>query len=326
MSTRFSLFFPISVLALAISTTSQASTFSMPDDDIEKAISSTLFTKVDVDKDGKVSLDEIINFRMLEEKKRSEERADEMLAQCDKNKDGKIGGDELQKFSIDEYIPTEPTDPNDCRVPEEVLDMMDTNSDGFISRKEVIEGSMQHHRPPKKIADKLKKKQDERMKKYQKEQFERCDKDKNEYLTLREAASMNCMIYTEMFDARDKNTDSLISLEEMMADVKAPVYEGPEGEQPDMGDYEMPASVKLNMLLSTCDKNDNGKLELSETASKECEVEMSLFNASDHNSDGAIDYTETRRLGIKDTFDELDLNSDGWLDKKEFKGSRIRYM
>ncbi len=316
--------FPLLFLTLAISTVTHGSIYSPVDDDIEKVVSATLFAKVDTDKNNKVSLEEIYIFRTQEDRKRKEARADEMIAKCDKNKDGKVGGDELESFSMDDFDPSVHTDPNDCRVPSDILIMMDQDGDGFVTKKEVIDASMQRRRPPKRMQDKLDKKQAERMKKHQQEQFGRCDKDKDEFLTLREAASMHCNMYTEMFDTRDENGDSLISPEEMQADVKPPKFE-PSFGRPDI-EHNIPPSISLEMKLSTCDKNENDQLELTETASKECAVDLNFFNSVDHNSDGSIDFSETQRMHMKKTFDELDTNKDGWLDKKEFKGSRVRYM
>jgi len=326
--------FPLLFITLAMSATLHASgyyPYSPQDDDIEKAISATLFSKIDSNSDAKVSLDEIYIFRTEENRKRESARAEGIMTSCDTNKDGEIGGDELKEFSMDTFDPSTDGGDDDCRIPAEVIEMMDLDGNGSISKKEIIEGVSQRRRPPKKIRDKVeakqKKRNDERMKKFQREQFERCDNDKDEYLTLREAASMNCNMYTEMFDARDKNSDSLISEEEMLADVKPPIPSGLD-HSPNMRDFDpqLPPSVLLDMKMSTCDKNSNGKLELTETASKECEVDLSFFNLVDHNSDGAIDNSETSRMRMKQTFDEMDNDKDGYLDKKEFKGSRVRYM
>jgi Ca2+-binding EF-hand superfamily protein len=260
--------------------------------------------------------------------RRNEKRADEAMAKCDANKDGRISANEVEKVSYDE-IDFSKGKPDDCRVPAPVLENMDLNGDGIITRQEIITSADVSRRPPRRMRKVMKKQQQERMRKFQKKQFKRCDKDQSNYLTLREAASMKCNIYTEMFDARDKDGDQLISVEEMMADVKPPRFE-----VEDVADKKriieqerkMPPHISLQRKMFECDKNGNGKLDIAETASKECEVDLSYFNSVDANADKAIDSIELRRVRMKVQFDQLDKNKDSFLDKKEFIGSRIRYM
>jgi Ca2+-binding EF-hand superfamily protein len=332
---------PVIFLSLAVSTIAYADIYtSQQDNDIEAAISTTLFTKVDVDKDGKVTFDEIYNYRIKEDKKRDEAQAQELFTKCDKNKDGKVGASELKVISFESVDFGANGKPDECSVPKEVIEMMDENGDGFLTKKEVMAMTANRGRPPKKIRERIEKQAEKRREKYQKEQFKRCDKDNDNFLTLREAASMRCSFYTEKFDAQDKNGDELISLKEMMMDVEPIQFENdlvddggmaggiPDGSHLDARSVErqMPPLVKLQIRMSTCDKNDNGKLEMSETAGKKCSIDITFFNSVDHNGDSVIDDSEVNRVRMKQTFDELDSNHDGWLDKKEFKGSRIRYM
>jgi Ca2+-binding EF-hand superfamily protein len=222
-----------------------------------------------------------------------------------------------------------PQQDDDCRIPAPILEAMDVNGDGTITRQEIIESTSIHRRPPRRMRKGMKKREQKRMQKFQQEQFKRCDKDQNNYLTFREAASMKCNLYTEMFDARDKDGDQLISEEEMIADVKLPRFEEEDSEMNKrMVEVErkMPPHVSLRRKMFECDENENGKLELVETATKQCEIDLSFFNSVDLNADKAIDDSELRRVGMKSQFDQMDKNNDGTLDKKEFIGSRIRYM
>ena len=324
------------LLGLSISTSAFAimppPELSSEDNEIEAAISATLFTKIDTNKDKKVSFDEVFHYRTVDEKrrnkKRAEKSADEAMAKCDVNKDGEISGDEVEKISLADMDFSNPQQDNDCRIPAPILEAMDANGDGTITRQEIIESASIHRRPPRRIRKGMKKREQKRMQKFQKEQFKRCDKDQNNYLTFREAASMRCNIYTEMFDARDKDGDQLISEEEMMANVKPPRLEEDLKENKRMVEMErkMPPHVSLQRKMFECDENENGKLELAETATKKCEVDLSFFNSIDINADKAIDNNEARRIGMKSQFDQMDKNNDGTLDKKEFIGSRIRYM
>lgn len=321
--------FPVLFLTLSLTTAAYGTSYggSALDNDIEQAISTTLFDKIDIDKNNKVSFDEVYEFRIQSERKRNEKHANDFMTKCDKNKDGKVGEDELIKLSLDdrEMSHTQLTNNDgDCQAPIEILEIMDADGDGFITKEEVIDMAMHHRRPPRKTKKKMKERQEQRMRKHQQERFERCDTDKDQFLTLREAASMHCHIYTEMFDARDKDGDALISQQEMQEDVKPPEFDN----DSDPYDIErnMPPSALLQMKMSNCDKNENGKLELNETGDKGCEIDLPYFNSVDSNADGAIDYSEMKRMNMKQSFDEMDANNDGWLDKKEFKGSRIRYL
>ena len=319
-------FSPLLFFTLSLTTAAYGSGYgdAALDDDIEQAISKTLFDKIDTNKDSKISFDEVYEFRIQGERKRNEQHANDLMDRCDKNKDGKVGEDELVTVSLDNIDIRPMNNANDCQAPTEILEIMDADGDGFITREEVINIAMNHQRPPRRTKEKMKKRQEERMKKHQQEQFERCDTDGDQFLTLREAASMQCYMHTEMFDARDKDGDALISQKEMLAEVK-PTKFGIESSPYDIED-KMPPSALLQMKISTCDKNENGKLELSETGGKDCEIDLPYFNSVDSNADGAIDYSETKRMRMKQSFDEMDDNNDGWLDKSEFKGSRIRYL
>ncbi len=324
MKTSFSILFAM----LAMNTALHASSYAYElDDSYEKAISATMFNKVDTDKDGRVTFEEIYEFRTADERKRNKTQADDILRKCDKNKDGEIAKDELAEQTTYTYDPQAHIDPNYCPLNTETMEMVDIDEDGVISKKELMNMSSNQQRPSKKIRKKMKSRQDKQMQELQKEQFKRCDKDEDQFLTLREAASMNCNIYTEMFDTKDKDSDSLLSEKEMMASAEPPKFEGKLGNNGyEEYKYEMPPSTLLMMQMSTCDENDNNKLELIEMGGKECEVDLTFFNSVDENGDGAIDHTETKRMHMKQTFDELDANKDGWLDDKEFVGSRIRYM
>ncbi len=323
MKTSLSILFAM----LAMNTALHASMYAPPDDGYEKAISTTLFNKVDTDNDGKVTFEEIYEFRTADERKRNKTQADEILRKCDENKDGEIAKDELGEPITYTYDPRSLIDPNHCPFNTESMEMIDIDEDGVISKKELMDMPSNQQRPSKKIRKKMKTQQDKQMQELQKEQFKRCDKDEDQFLTLREAASMNCNIYTEIFDSKDKDSDSLLSEKEMMASAEPPKFEGmPDEGSQDHYKYEMPPATLLEMQMSTCDENDNNRLELIEMGGKECEVELTFFNSVDENGDGAIDHTETKRMHMKHTFDELDANKDGWLDDTEFVGSRIRYM
>ncbi len=320
------------IIMLGISSTSYAysSPYSPENDDIEKAISNTLFTQMDSNKDKKISFDEVFAYRIKEEKKQYESRANRMLKKCDKNKDGRISlKDEIFKLSFDDIpsFDTPPTEISECHVPEEVIEIFDSNNDGYISKDEFINSMVQEQgRPPKRIRKKQKERQEKRMIKQQTKQFKRCDKDNNQYLTLREAASMRCNIFTEMFDARDKDGDALISLQEMTATIDPLKFDRIYNEEPPTKQHKMPPLISLDIKISECDKNENGKLELSETTATNCEVDLNFFNTIDRNNDRAVDRQEIKQAQMKKGFDRLDKNKDGFLDKKEFKGSELRYL
>ena len=320
------------IIMLGISSTSYAysSPYSPANDDIEKAISNTLFTQMDNNKDKKISFDEVFAYRAKEEKKQYESRANRMLEKCDKNKDGRISlKDEIFKLSFDDIpsFDTPPTEISECHVPEEVIETLDLNNDNYITKDEFLNSMAQEQgRPPKRIRKKQKERQEKRMAKQQAKQFKLCDKDNNQYLTLREAASMRCNIFTEMFDARDKDGDALISLQEMTATINPLKFDRIYNEKLPTKQHKIPPLISLDIKISECDKNENGKLELSETTATNCEVDLNFFNTIDRNNDRAVDRQEIKQARMKKGFDRLDKNKDGFLDKKEFKGTELRYL
>ena len=320
------------IIMLGISSISYAdsSPYTPENSDIEKAISNTLFTQMDSNKDKKVSFDEVFAYRTKEEKRRYESRANRMIKECDKDKDGRVSlKNEIFKLSFDD-IPSFDTPPkkiSECHVPKEIIEIFDLNSDGYITKDEFLNSMIQEQgRPPKRIRKKQKERLEKRMIKQQEKQFKRCDKDNNQYLTLREAASMRCNIFTEMFDARDKDGDALISLQEMTAKIDPLQFDKLYNEKPPTKQHKMPPLISLEIKISECDKNENGKLELSETTTTNCEVDLSFFNTIDRNNDRAVDRQEMKQARMKKGFDRLDKNKDGFLDKKEFKGSELRYL
>ncbi len=315
--------FSIFTVSIAISFTASATSFIPPEDmEMDNLVSSVLFKKVDSNTDNKVSFEEVFQYRVAEEEKQALASANDFFKHCDKNNDGKVGGDELVKVNLESYMP-EIAD-GGCTAPTEILDMIDFNMDGFITREEIMTTTGRHSKPPPKIRKRLEAQQDKRKKEQELKRFERCDKSKDQYLSFREAASMDCGMYTEIFDLRDKDGDQLVSKEEMLLEIEEPTF--PVEPMPIENKSKMPPLAKLQGAFYQCDKNENGQLELSETVSKACEVDMVFFNSVDINADGAVDESEMEKKRMKQSFDKMDTDNNGYLNIKEFKGNQIRYL
>ncbi len=308
---------------VAISFTASATSF-IPTEDMEmdKVVSKVLFKKVDSNKDDKVSFEEVFQYRIEEDERQAVSSVNDFFKRCDKNNDGKVGGDELVKVNLETYMPEIADD--GCTAPVEMLDMVDFNMDGFITREEILSTAGRYGKPPPKMRKKLEAQQSKRKRKQELERFKGCDKSKDQFLSFREAASMECGMYTEIFDLRDKDGDQLISQEEMLLVIEEPAFPV----EP-MLIEDKSKMLPLDVLLGAfyrCDENENEKLELSETVSKSCEVDMVFFNSVDFNADGAVDEKEMNKKRMKQSFDKMDADNNGYLSIKEFKANQIRYL
>lgn len=331
------------ILALSLFTSPVFSTMYYEeeiDEDYEKILSKKLLKKIDTNKDKKVSFEELLSYKNKKAQQVLNSRIESLFKHCDKNKDDKIDPTEAIKAKPDDadyyHDYTLPSDskPQKCTFNTDRLTAYDNNEDGFLDRKEA--GDAVNFRPTKKA----KKQREERITKQQNAQlkniFKTCDKNQDQQLSFREAASMNCNMVTEQFDAHDKNKDNYLSLKEHLLDVQ--YSDDPQTANTinmenntlsnDSNSYQK-NSTPLNILqnsFDTCDKNEDQRLAKSETISKNCTLEMWFFNQTDQNNDGFINSKELQAAELKDNFDDMDTDKNGLLEGKEFKGSRVRHF
>jgi len=293
------------------------------------------FKSVDLNKDGKISFDENLEFKKQKKQARDKKEIDRLMKGCDKNQDGMITTNELpsedqMRVQIDEIDPTEVKDlgtllSSRCMFPKEILEMMDLNEDGVLTREELLQGIASDRAPNKKIEKKMQKKMLSREAKRRKKEFSKCDTNSDEILTLREAFSMRCSLhlYTEQFDAYDTNNDSILTIDELAKVVKPVEFKPVE----DPGYLEriknMPPLSRLQTAMYECDKDEDGRLSKSETVGARCEQDEVYFDKVDHDLDGYISSEEIDRMRRKKEFDRKDKNKDGFLDVKEYKSKRI---
>lgn len=288
------------------------------------------FNNMDKNYDGKISVNETIDYQKIQKEQRKKEEFDQILKNCDKNNDGTISKDEFspEKNFFDVMggaTPVEGTNSpeelfkNSCMLPPFAMDIMDFNEDGILTTDEVKRAVMSDKPPTKKAKEKLEKKMNSVEVNRKSKQFKKCDKNQDEILSLREAVSSKCSIimFTEEFDAHDSNGDRYLSTEEIGKKIK-PVMR--ESDLPPLEALNgMPPLVRLEMVMHECDKDQNEQLERSETITARCEVDPSLFEKIDHNQNGSIEQDEMQRMHQKENFDRNDKNKDGFIDKAEFK-------
>ena len=327
------------IIAVSLMTSSTfATTYYQEDidEDYQKILSKKFLKKIDSNKDKKVSFDELLAYKTKKQRERLKNNIDRLYKTCDKNKDDKIDKTEVVKVNFE--APVIYDDQHNgkmaCSLNTDKLSAYDNNGDGFIDKKEAED--IVNYRPNKKFRKIQKLRQKKRASIQAKKSFKHCDKDHDEQLSLREAASINCNMVTEQFDAHDKNKDGYLSLEERLIEIPYNEYAYPKGTNPPVVDtfYLPPSDVKytptpfdlLQTAFSLCDKNEDGRFAKSEAIGKSCKQEMWFFNQTDRNNDGFINDLELEAATLKNSFEQMDTDKNGFLEGKEFKGSQIRYL
>jgi len=289
------------------------------------------FKNTDLNKDGKISLQELLDYQEIRKKARATKEADRLIKGCDKNKDGMISLNELpsedeMQLQINDVEFSEVADfekvmSSRCMFPKEILEMMDLNEDGVVTRDEILLGVSSSRAPNKKIEKKMEKKMLSRETKRRKKEFSKCDVNADEILTLREAFSMRCNLnlFTEQFDAYDSNKDGILTADEIAKVVKPVKFTPPEDPKYIERRKKMPPLSRLQSSMYECDKDEDGRLSKSETVGARCEQDLVYFDTVDHDSDGYVTFEEIERMRTKQRFDRQDTNKDGFLDAKEFK-------
>ncbi len=284
---------------------------------------SPVFIKLDTNKDEKISLKEIHDYKVEIDIKRMKKQVEDTFKKCDKNQDGKISKEEtsLKKNDEDDFN-------SDCRLPTIVLDTMDQNQDGFLDKKEAMDNIRpsvsQRSKIAKQMRRKLKEKEEKIRAKYIVKRFEMCDKDKDELLTLREATSRVCGYDSDTFDELDKNLDELLSFDEMSA--KRDQKKALKKELRSKSFQEASPLKKFSMAIYLCDSDDDGLLSQNEAFHADCSIESRIFKKYDFNQDGFIDRDENAMVYESKSFEKYDKNHDGFLDKEEFLKSRYKKL
>ena len=281
------------------------------------------FKKMDKNHDERISFEEQISYRQAQKEKRKEEEFKRIIKDCDKDKNGIISDKEFSaEQAIFGMMPTEPPKASLCMLPPFARDIMDFNEDGILTIEEVKRAVMSDKPPTPKAKQKMKNKLQQMEVKQKTKQFDKCDVNQDQLLSLREAFSVNCQIThsTEDYDAHDTNLDNYLSVAEISKKVKSVM---PENDLPPEVLKGMSPLDRLEMSFFQCDKNSDERLDKDETLSTRCNVDPQLFDKVDHNQDNAIEQTEMRQLRIKQSFDRNDKNSNGFLDKSEFKHEMI---
>lgn len=293
------------------------------------------FKSTDLNHDGKISFEELEEFKQLKSQARAKKEANRLLKGCDKNKDGMISLSELPSeeemtLGMDEiaFLDNAKSMENimslRCMFPKEILEIMDFNEDGVITMEEMMQGVSSDRPPNKKVEKKMQKKMQSREAKRRKKEFAKCDANADEILTLREAFSMKCSLhlYTEQFDAYDINSDSVLTIDELAKEIKPLRFEAPVDPEFLKRRKKMPPLSRLQTAMYECDKDEDGRLSKSETVGARCEQDLAYFDRVDHNLDGYVTNKEIDRMRSKQSFDRMDKNKNGFLEPKEYKGKR----
>ncbi len=277
----------------------------------------SIFSKIDINKDEKVSFKEIHDYKVKIDIERMKVQVEETFKRCDKNKDGKISKEETSSKSADK-------ENLKCRLPAIVLDTMDQNQDGFLDKKEAMDNIRpsisQRSKIAKQMRQKLKEREDKIRAKYIVKRFEICDKDKDELLTLREATSRVCGYNSDTFDELDKNLDELLSFEEMS--TKIDQNKALQKELKSKTFQEASPLKKFSMAIYLCDSDNDGLLSQDEAYYADCGIQSVIFKKYDFNKDGYIDRDENAMVHESKNFEKYDKDKDGFLDKDEFLNSR----
>ena len=143
--------------------------------------------------------------------------------------------------------------------------------------------------------------------------FEVCDKNKDEKITIDELHLVDqvvpriygevdasnpkyfCFINQKQFAFFDKNSDNMITREELKNKRFS------------------------NSFGSKCDLNNDKKLDRKEATATSCGYPNDEFTKSDLNHDGFITMQELRYINKRNLFQAYDKNSDGNLDRNEFR-------
>lgn len=291
------------------------------------------FKIADNNSDGKISFDEFLKFEAFKNKERDNKQTDQLIKGCDKNKDGMISvnelvaEDDLQK-QMETYEFVEPENleamlSSRCMLPKEMLEMMDDNEDGVITREELMLSSSGNRPSSKKREKKMQKKMLTREANQRKKSFSKCDANSDEILTLREAVSMHCYLgmNTEQFDAYDTDGDSIITIDELAKEIKRVEYRPVDDPKMIERRRKMPPFERMQSAFYECDKDEDGQFSKAEAIGAKCEQDLAYFDTVDHNLDGYISNKEMQRIRLKKSFDRMDKNKDGTLDSKEYKRS-----
>lgn len=325
------------LLLSLLSATVYASNYNEPvDEEYEKVLSKKYFDLINGNDDDKISFDELLRYVEEKRQKQLDQQLTSLFEACDKNADDRIAMDEAfvikendqgyYDYSGTNNYPT--ASQKVCHMSTDRLEAYDKNGDGFMDKTEAEE-SLNSITPNAKLKKKQQSRHEKQRIKQTTDTFYRCDTDKDKQLSLREAASINCNMVTERFDAHDKNGDGFLSLEERLLNIQYTDYAKPATPVPSRytytSAYQQTPYEKLSVVFYSCDTDQDGRLAKGETVAKNCDVEIWFFSQTDRNEDGFISGNEYKIAEIKNNFDTMDVNKDGLLDTVEFKGSKVRY-
>jgi len=295
-----------------------------------------MFSSRDIDGDKGVSLEEYISDTEEEDKKMKTFML-KMFSTCDSNHDYKIDYSEVRMSIVhtnDSYYNSDVINPNyiplpsvnhACRVSQSDFKEYDLDSDKSVSFNEFIRHLKKRNQNvyivPINIIE-LNKENNA------KDRFKQCDNNSDKKIDKKEAMLETCHINKFVFTIADKNKNSFISMDELIAlpakysQYRYPFYLPSEDDKVVyMNPYNSEITEIYNLLFNSideCDDNRDFKIDKSEATAKKCGFTEEEFVEADANKDGQFETKDVRRLNKAKFFKKIDEDNNGKLDFYEW--------
>jgi len=300
-----------------------------------------IFSSRDTDGDKELSLEEYISYTEEEKEKKIKKIMTKMFSKCDTNHNYKIDYSEAHMSIVvdknDSYYNSDAINPNyiplpsvnyACRVSQSDFKEYDLDSDKSVSLNEFLRHLKKKNQNLYVVPMNIIELHKENKENNAKDRFKQCDANNDSKIDEKEAMLETCHINKFVFTIADKNKNSFISMDELIAlpakysQYRYPFYLPSEDDKVVyMNPYNSEITEIYNLLFNSideCDDNRDFKIDKSEATAKKCGFTEEEFLKADANKDGQFETKDVRRLNKAKFFKKIDEDNNGKLDFYEW--------